>query len=242
MKRILTAFAITIVVIGAQASPLPDYPFVFASGDAKTEAKPDICHVQFQITIRDQDPTNGLAQVEQNSLVALAILADNGVKKEDVIGYEVNKDHVQNYESREKLEFLGYEMRRRIEFTLHDLAKYEPIISRLLKTPNVVGLEASFDRTDRKDIESRLLTEAVADARAKADLMAKGSRQRIVKLRAISQSGFYNLGERFGLGSVEIDNKMYDMSAPLKSEILFVPSTIEFSNSVSLIYEIEEEK
>lgn len=242
MKRILTALVVTTVVIGAQASPLPDYPFVFASGDAKSEVKPDICHVEFHITIRDQDPTNGLALVEQRSIVALAILADNGVKKEDVIGFEVDKDHVRNYESRDKLEFLGYEMRRKIEFTLRDLTQYEPILSPLLKTPDVVDIQTSFDRTDRKDIESRLLAEAVANARAKADLMAKGSRQRIVKLRAISQSGFYNLGERFGLGNVQFDNRMYSMSVPPKQELLFVPSTIEFGNSVSLIYEVEADK
>ena len=242
MKRLFAALAIATMAVETQASPLPDYPFVFANGDAKTEVKPDICHVGFQITIRDQDPTNGLALVEQRSIVALAILAENGVKKEDVIGFEVDKNHVQNWDSRDKLDFLGYEMRRRIEFTLRDLAKYEPILSRLLKTPDLVDLRTGFDRTDRKDIESRLLAEAVADARAKVDLMVKGSGQRIVKLRAISQSGFYNLGERFGLGNMQFDNTMYSRSAPPKTELLFVPSTIEFGNSVSLIYEVEEEK
>lgn len=242
MKKIIIASAIVAVVNLAQASPLPDYPIVFARGEAEAEFKPDVCKVDFKITIRDKNPTNALQLIEQRSAEALAILADNGVKKKDVVGFEIDKDRVRNYEKRDQLEYLGYEMRRRIEFTLRDLTKYEPILSRLLKTPDVVDLDAAFDRSDRKDIESRLLAEAVSDARSKAELMAKGSGQRIVKLRAISQQGFYNLSEHFGLGNMEYSSTMYSRSAPSKRELLFVPSTIEFRNSVSLIYEIEEKK
>ncbi len=234
--------AITTFAIKAQASPLPDYPLVFAMGSAETQLKPDICVVAFRITIRDEDPTNALTHVEQRSVEALAILANSGVKPEDVVGYEINKDRVRNYPNRDRLEFLGYEMTRRIEFTLRDLAQYETILSSLLKTPDVVDIRTSFDRTDRNEIESRLLAEAVADARAKAELMAAGSQQRIVRLRAISQSGFYNLAERFGLGNVQYDSVMRSMRSPEKRELLFVPATIEFANSVSLIYEIEEDR
>jgi len=241
MKIIRIAVAAAAVTTLANASPLPDYPLVFARRAAEEEAKPDICEVSYRIKVRHESPTNALDIIQTRSAETLAVLEKHGVKKEDIVGFEVDKDRVENYEKRDELAFLGYEMTRRIEFTLRDLKKYDPVVSTLLKTPDVTSIRTSFDRTDREEIESRLLSKAVDNARRKAELMAKGSNQKIVKLRAISQDGFYNFGERFGLGNVENSGGvMYSRSAPPKRELLFVPSTIEFRNSVSLIYEIEQ--
>ncbi len=44
----------------AHASPLPDYPFVFADGEAREELTPDTCKVAYEIKVRDRDPANGL--------------------------------------------------------------------------------------------------------------------------------------------------------------------------------------
>jgi len=64
-----------------------------------------------------------------------------------VFAFEVDKARVRIYENRDKLEFLGYEMRRKIECTLRDLTKYEPILFRLPKTPDVVDTRvASYFR------------------------------------------------------------------------------------------------
>jgi uncharacterized protein YggE len=242
MKTIVVGCSVMVMVCIVNASPLPEYPLVFARGDAQTKVPPDICVVNYQIKIRDKEPTNALSVVELRSAQTLAVLAEHGVKKEDIVGFEIDKDVVRDYEKRDQLAFLGYEMTRRIQFTLHDLGKYEPIVSVLLKTPDVTDIRTSFDRTDRKAVESRLLAEAVADAKAKAELMAQGSGQKIVKLRAISQHGFYNLAETFGLGNKEYDNRMYSVGRQSEKELLFVPSTIEFRNGVSVIYEIEGKK
>lgn len=242
MNKMFVLLGLITMTSFTQASPLPDYPFVFARGEAKTKLAPDITRVSYRIKAFDKISTNVLALMESCSLKTIAILSANGIKKEDIVGYEVEKDILRNYDkvSEKELEIIGYNMSRRIEFTLRDLSKYEAIVSALLKTPNVADIRTGFDRTDRDIVEEDLLADAVSDARRKAEVMAKGSHQRIKGLKAISQQGFSNLGEAFGFGSRKYDNIMYSTSGAQDKDLLFIPSTVEFESSVVLLYEIEE--
>jgi uncharacterized protein YggE len=244
VKKIIVLLCLITVVPVAQAAPLPDYPFVFARGEAEAKLAPDIARVSYRIKAFDKISTNVLTAIEAGSLETLAVLATNGVKKEDVVGFEIEKDTIRtrDRETYKELEIVGYNMNRRIEFTMRDLSKYEPIISHLLKTPNVADIRTEFDRIDRTRVEEKLLADAVSDARHKADLMAKGSQQRIKGLKAISQQGFYNLGETFGLGNVKYDHVAYSINKPPERELLFIPATVEFRSSVFVIYEVEEGK
>jgi len=242
MIKVAISFIVVLTVSITLGSPLPDYPFVFADGQAKEAIHPDICKISFSITVRDKNTTNCLKQVKARSLEALSFLAKHGIPKEQIVGHEIDKDVIKNYDSQDKLHFLGYEMSRHIEFTLKTLEKYEALMSEFMKITDLVDIESNFDRTDRMEIESRLLSKAVENARSKAELIAKGANQKIVRLRAISQSGFYNFAERFGLGNVEYNHRMYSMSDSSDNELLFVPSVIEFRNSINVVYEVTEDK
>jgi uncharacterized protein YggE len=244
MKQMIALLGLIAVTLFTQASPLPEYPFVFARGEAKTKLPPDIARVSYRIKAFDKISTNVLALMESCSLKTISILSTNGVKKEDVVGFEVEKDILRNYDkqSEKELEIIGYDMSRRIEFTLRDLSKYEAIVSALLKMPNVSNIRTEFDRTDRDIVEEDLLADAVSDARRKAEVMAKGSHQRIKGLKAISQQGFNNLGEAFGFGSSKYENLMYSTSGAQEKDLLFIPSTVEFQSSVVIVYEVAEAK
>ncbi|MBM4087880.1 MAG: DUF541 domain-containing protein [Planctomycetes bacterium] len=241
MKTTIAAVMVSVVACVSGATEIPDYPFVYAEGSVTARIAPDMCCVSYTVRIRDRDSANAIKMVESRSAETISMLVNHGVKKDDIVGHEIEKDVVREQAERDTLAILGYEIRRVIRFPLRDLKQYDPIVSALLKTDNVVNVFTAFDRTDRDDVESRLLSEAVAKAKAKAELMAKGAGQQIVKLRAISQRGFQNFGEQFGLG-----NRSYGFFNSLESspreELLFVPSSIEFSNSVSVIYELTEVK
>jgi uncharacterized protein YggE len=239
MRATTTAIVALVLTSAANASDIPDYPFVFAEGSVTTKVAPDIGVISYRVRVQANDSENAMHQIETLSAKTLAVLAEHGVEPDDIIGFEIDKDVVRDDDQRDKLKILGYVMTRHIRFTLRDLKKYEPIVSALLKTDNVISILADFDRTDRDELESRLLADAVTKARAKAETMAKGSGQQIVKLRAISQRGFQNFGEEFGLGNRRGFVFESRDSGPMK-ELLFVPSTIEFSSSVSVIYELAE--
>ena len=205
---------------------------------------PDVARVSFQIKAFDEVSTNVLAVIESRSFETLVILATNGVKKDDIVGFEVEKDVVNNRdkETFKNLQIIGYSMNRRIEFTLRDLSKYDPIISGLLRTPNVSNIKTEFNRTDVTNVEEKLLSDAVADARHKANLIAKGTQQRIKSVKAVSQQGFYNLGEAFGVGNQKFGQVSYSVGDQPSRELLFIPATVEFTSCVFLLYEVEEAK
>jgi uncharacterized protein YggE len=240
MNRMIASCAFAVLAAIAGASPLPEYPLVYANGHASAKMPPDTCTVVYNITIRDKESSNAVSAIEARSSQTLAFLLDNGIAKTNIIGFEIDKDIVRDYDKRDQFAFLGYQMTRRITFALHDLNKYEAIVSMLLRTPDVTDIRTSFDRTDRSEIEARLLAGAVSDAKTKAQLMADGSGQRIAMLRAISQHGFYNIAEEFGLGNKEPEDRTrYERTGQPQKELLFVPASIEFGNSVSVIYELE---
>ena len=244
MKKMFALLGLIAITSFTQASPLPDYAFVFARGESKEKLAPDIARVSYRIKAFDKSSTNVLAQMEASSLKTLDILSANGIKKEDIVGFEVEKEILRNYDkvSEKEYEIIGYDMSRRIEFTLRDLSKYEAVIAPLLKTPNVSNIRTEFDRTDRVRIEEKLLSDAVLDGRHKAEMMAKGAQQRIKGLKAISQQGFNNIGEAFGFGNVAGDNVMYSSTESRGRDLLFIPSTVEFQSSVFLLYEVEAAK
>ncbi|MHB0961521.1 MAG: SIMPL domain-containing protein [Pirellulaceae bacterium] len=246
MKTVITAALIAAFVRIADASELPDYPFVYVRGEAVSKVAPDICVIHYRVTIRDRDSAIAMKSFETLSAKTLAVLFEHGVKREDVVASDIDKHVVRGDEQRDKLLILGYEITRHIEFTLRDLTKYGAVVSALMKTDDVTVYDTEYDRTDREEIESRLLTEAISKARAKAELLAEGSGQRIVKLRAISPVGFRELSVDFGLSSTS-EISVLNSVAPETvirelEEMLFVPATIEFRNSVSVIYELAESK
>jgi hypothetical protein len=244
MNRMIALLGLISAVPVVQASPLPDYPFIFVHGEAEAKLAPDIARVSYRIKASDKTSINVLSVIEACSLETLTILATNGIKKEDVVGFEVEKNAVRkrDKETYEELEIIGYNMNRRIEFTLRDLSKYEVVISHLLKSPNVTDIKTEFDRTDRSKVEEKLLADAISDAKHKADLMAKGSEQRIKGIKAISQLGFNILGETFGFGNFGYDSDLLSIKSPPERELLFIPATIEFRSRIFLIYELEQAK
>lgn len=228
-----------LATFSASAAPLPDYPFIYAEGKSKTEIQPDICTITFYVTIRDTNASSTLSRITQHSSDALKIIETNGVKPEDIIAFEISKEHVRDYSRNNKFTFLGYEMKRKIELTLKDLQKYAPIMSALMKMPNVVDVSSEFDRADREKIESKLLGEAVASAKSKVEVMAGASGQRIKSLRALSSDDLRNIEAHFGLSNITFNRGIGSSYSSEDQKVIFIPSSIKFSSSVSVIYEVE---
>lgn len=238
MKSAIALLTLAIFVRASNGSPLPDYPMVFARGNASASYEPNVCNASFRIIIRHANADEALKLVEIRTAEAIEILSNNDIQNKDVVGFEISKHRIRN-QNRERIEFIGYEMSRRINFTIHDLTKFESIVTRLLETPDVVDIETNFGRTDYKEIEASLLSDAVADAHAQAILMAEGAGQRIVRLRAISQHGFHNIAQEFALGGSGDEHDWTSRRSDHEPSFLFVPALVWFGNNVAVIYEID---
>ena len=139
-----------------------------------------------------------------------------------------------------ELNILGYEVTRQFTITLHGLQIYEPLAKKLLSMENVENLDTEFDRTDREKIESDLLTKAAADAKRKAQHLAKGFDAQIASVFAISEHRFSDIDEILfhGVFVQRSTGTIIDMSSKEK-KLVFVPSTIKFKNRVNAIFKLK---
>ena len=239
MKKYLWTIILLMSVLGvrAQASELPDFPFVFAQGKAETKVPPNIATVSFLVEQFDEHATIAVEIVRNRSAELIAFFSVQKIKKEDIVAYEIDKRAVRERKDYTELKILGYEVSRRFSVKLRNLSHYEKFVKKLLSLKNVVDIDTEFDRSDRKKIEADLIAEASRNARSQAELMAKGFGLQLGSVFAISQQGFQHLGTEF----TAVRYEYVAEAEPREKDFLFVPSTITLENTVTAIFRLKGE-
>lgn len=242
MKKIVAALAILTVATATFAATIPDFPFVFAQGEATVEIEPDTATMTFRIKAFHENSSNAVAEVRNRSVEVINFLGTQGFGKGTLVSYELDKNVVRERKNYEELKILGYEATRRFKLTIDDLSKYETVAKTLFKTDGVSDIETAFGRKDQKKIEGELLASACADARRYAEGMADGFKRDLGDVHCISKFHFGNIGTVFGLGADSYDRggAMACMSDPDEDAFLFLPSTITFQNSVAVIFKLKD--
>lgn len=230
------------------SSPLPDFPFITVTGRANAELPPDKAILTFNVTKYDKNPQKALQRLGRNAAELLKMLKQHGIKKDQVESYHINKSadrkRDENYPYLPATgPVIGYQFVQSFKVYLDDISGYSKIMAALMSMKNVSQLLPEFDIDTRIEVEEELMAKAGADARHKAQLMAKGLGVRLLSVYAISAddlslSSFFT---RFGLKekyALELAAAKA-MKADFADEILFVPKTIRVSKSVNVVYKIE---
>ena len=243
MKNIVVTLSALAIATATYAASIPDFPFVFARGEASVEVAPDTATMTFNIKAFDKESSNAVAEVRSRSVEVINFLGKQGFGKGTLVSYELDKSVVRERKNYQDLNILGYEVTRRFKLTIDDLSKYEKVAKTLFKTDGVINIETIFGRKDQKKIEGELLALACADARRYATSMAKGFERELGNVHCISKSNFGNIGIVFGLGADSYNSggvMACCMQDPDNDDFLFIPSTITFRNSVAVIFKLKE--
>ncbi len=236
----LAAFSIAILIWAA--GQLKAYKFIGSnlattrsitvSGEGKRFVRADLATVQF--TISTEAGTNNLATVQdRNSSIANAVIGfakSQGVKDEDIKTTNYSIFPRYNY-SQTGQEFLGYTIRQDVQLKIRDLSKVGVILNGVVGegANEVSNLQFTVDDPKKPQDEAR--DDAIADAKAKADKLAKQLGVKLVRVASYSESGanpppiFY--GTAMGKGGG-------DYASP---EVQVGQN--EIRSNVSLTYEIE---
>ncbi len=236
-RHTLAATLVITFAAASQASPLPDFPFVFARGHARLDVAPDIGTLTFKVYARHADLTKATAVVQDRSEQLLTSLSERKIAQRDIVAYEISKDVVRERE-KEEPKIVGYEVTRRFSVTLRDLKNCEPLVKALLAMENVIDVSATFDRTDRKKIEAELIAKAGQNAREEAEHMARGLGAQLGPVFAISDRGFADLAEVIGMRDF---NRFLPLYRGGESQVLFVPATISLQKDVTAIFKLKTE-
>src|SRR3989344_1565712 len=190
---------------------------ITVSGEGKRFVRADLATVQ-----------------DKNSSIANAVIGfakSQGVKDEDIKTTNYSIFPRYNYSDKGQ-EFLGYTIRQDVQLKIRDLARVGAILNGVVGegANEVSNLQFTVDDPKKPQDEAR--DDAIADAKAKADKLAKQLGVKLVRVMSYSENGanpppiFYGMAEFAGKGGGGVSPEVQVGQNEIRS-------------NVSLTYEIE---
>jgi len=107
--HLILGIIVSALLLGPSAeAQLPDFPFVFAIGQAESELPPDIATVSFQVLAYNEDPSIALSIIHTRSGELLGLFKKKGISEADIVSYEIDKSARQRESERgETLELIA---------------------------------------------------------------------------------------------------------------------------------------
>ena len=243
LTRVLIAILAATSAV-AVSSPLPEYPFVFATGTARRDLPPDTAKVEFTVAARNKGAAAAAGSVDSTFEVALKICAAADIRKSDVDASTVNKTARSHWDSAKDQSVPdGYEVSRHIKVTVRDLTRFPQMVRELLKLSGAESFSSEFERSDKIAIQEELFTLAAKDAREQAGKMAASFDRKLGPAHAIARVPFDTLPSGFGFSDGgSVGGALMEIvvtGSSRTSDIMLVPSKITLSESVNVVYELQ---
>lgn len=234
LKQLAIAAAFAALPLDAAASPLPAYPFVHVSADASVYRVPDIGTIDFEILAADADPELARATVETRIGEIRALLAEQGVPPDALETRDVRKELRKGV----PVETPVYEVRSSVRVNMRDLSKWRAVVAPLLGMPNLNSFATTFDTSEREQVEADLMTEALRDARRRAELIAKGARRKLGAVTAVTPGGVKNVGYSIGLLRADFMERRGSAARVRADEFLAIEA-LKLVQPVDVVFKLE---
>jgi len=229
-----TLASLTALPVLAGASPLPAYPFVHVSADASVFRIPDIGAIDFEILAAGPDPALARTTVETRIAEVRALLQAQGVPLEDMETRDVRKEQKKDAPPESPM----YELRASVHINMRDLSKWEAVVAPLLDMPNLGSFGTSFDSTQREEVEAELMANALADARRRAAIIAKGARRKLGAVTAVTPAGVKNVGYSMGLVRDDFGSRRAAGASVQRSEFLAIEA-LKLMQPIDVVFKLE---
>jgi len=198
LKMFATALAVAAVLHAApaHAADLPAYPFIHVTAAADLHVMPDTGEIDFEIVTTDADLDAAWKLVHERLAASRALLAEQGVKVEDISVQDVLRRPLKEGER-----VTAIETRAAVHATVRDLNGWTALIQSLMGLPNVESLAVAFSRSDADKIEAELVSQALGAARVKAQNIARGMGAKLGPAGGVALAPLKNLANAMGLAS-----------------------------------------
>jgi uncharacterized protein YggE len=244
MKPCLRAVALSLslacVASSAAASPVPDYPFVHVVGSAYTAVLPDIAVLDFEIVALDADPAAAKAVLEARVTEIRALMRQLGLDPEDAVVREVR----QSVRKGEQAPGGGplYELRCDVKIGVRNVSSWPALAGGLFGKPNLDGFASTFDLSTMQQTNDELVTNAILDARRRAEVIAAASGRRLGAVTAATPEAIKNLSTAMGLqrDDFRMERRAGNPGATdIDREQLMTITAIRLNQPVDVIFRLE---
>ena len=236
-KKILCSGLLVCASSLAQASNLPDYPFIHVSGASATYAMPDTGQIDFEIAAHDADPAAALAVVEARANEIRSLAREMGIAADDLELRDVRKD-VRKPDANTPPGTVLYEVRIGARITVRELSKWQAIAGPLVAKPNLEGFLTSFESSQREKVETGLMNDAIKNARVKAQNIASGLGRQLGAAAAVTAGDLKNLTRAMGLAPNDTGYREARRQGLERSDVMVV-GLLKFGQTVDVIYRMK---
>ena len=192
MIRIVALVALGAAVVALAGVGLPERAGgaseptagIEVTGTGSVESVPDEASFSFGVQVRGSTAREVLSASSREMRRVLAALRASGVAGRDVQTTSVSMSP--SYSQTDTI--VGYWASNSVGVTLRDIRKVGAVLDALSAAGATEIDGPTWARSDRKALEARALREAVADARAKAEVLAAAGGVRLGRVTAITES------------------------------------------------------
>ncbi|NTW28857.1 MAG: SIMPL domain-containing protein [Coriobacteriia bacterium] len=200
---------------------------VTAAGAGKTVAAPDMAEMYFGVSVRADDAATALSQASANAEKIASAVKGAGVSAQDIQTVNVSVYPLQTSLGG-NITITGYQASVQVRAKIRDIKTVGTVITAANKAgANEIG-GPSFTLADDSNVRNEALTLAIADARKRADAMAKAVGKSLGETISVSESGV----------SVPIYTK--SASADLAGATVPIePGQLNVTASVTVVFELK---
>jgi uncharacterized protein YggE len=237
LKKVIAAAALVLVPFTAQASQLPDYPFIHASASGSVYVAPDVGEIDFEVSAHDPEPEAARKVVETRVAQLRALVASLGLADADVQIRDIRKEFRKSDPAQPGV--VSYDIKCGVRIKVRELAKWKELVSPLLDMPNLDGFMTGFDTSRREQVEAELTAQAIMAARRKGELIAAGFGRKLGPVNAVSTGELKNLSRAMGLAASDTFRSRAAASTSYDREGLLMVTVMTLSQSVDVIFRIK---
>ena len=238
--RLAIAFALGVALVAATAlagcgqqstgSGIRPPNSVTASGLGTIQAAPDEATMSFGVTQSGQDPKRLLADTSKAATKIVAALKTAGVAEKDIQTQNVSLFPQTNY-ANGKTVVTGYDASINVTAKVRELAT----LGKVIDAGNAAGANTmsgpNFGLAEDSPQTAAAIKKAVADARRKAEAMAKAADKSVGKVLTITDSG---------VSPVQPPMAFADSAVGLKrADVPINPGQLDVSASVLVTFELK---
>lgn len=226
---------------------LPTQPYIYVEGKAEVEKPADLVTLRFSLAGRAPDQAVANKQVQEKANAVFALLDRHKISDQDIIASDLNSEA--EYEElkepasgRGRLK--GFVVTRPFSVKLRDVKAFPKLVNEILAigVSEFSGIEPGLSK--EKDVADEVWTKALADARDRAEKIAKAIDSKIDSTFAASPVAFSSIRQDIFGGSLG-PAQAAGYSAEARREIVasrYQLAPITTTQSVHVIYLISPAK
>lgn len=202
-RPVLTAAAITMLCAApllAQTPPAPPAPNhaphakpdmgakLTVTGDGRATAQPDMVTITLGVSTQAPTAAEALSQNSAQQSKVIDLLKADGIEARDIQTAGLNLSPQMQYADGQPPKLTGYSAQNTVTVRVRDISALGAILDKLVGAGANEINGISFSRADMTEAQNTARANAVADARARAEVMAEAAGMRLGALRMLSDA------------------------------------------------------